>query len=54
MGTVMIIFSIIVALVQWRTHQVSTLLHMNQIYIYFFAFLLLLGGIVIEIDAKRK
>ena len=49
MGSILIIISMVSLFLQFRTHQISQLLHINQILVYFILISMLLVGVVMEI-----
>ena len=53
MGSFLIVITLVAFFLQYRTQQISQLLHINQIFVYFILFSLLLVGVVMEIDSRK-
>jgi hypothetical protein len=53
MGSLLIIFSVVILILQYQTGLISARLHVSDIYVYFGLFIMLLIGVVIQIDARK-
>jgi hypothetical protein len=53
MGSILIVITLVGFFLQYRTQQISHFLHINQMFVYFILFALLLVGVVMEIDARK-
>jgi hypothetical protein len=53
MGSILIVITLIGFFLQYRSQQISNYLHINQMFVYFILFSLLLVGVVIEIDSRK-